>query len=371
MFTSLTAKKEKSLYKRFFPSPAFLTMPAVGVDVSDESIKFLGLTSKEGEKASIVFGNEHLEKGAVVRGEIRDISKLIKVLEVVGSRIKTHFVRVSLPEQKAYFFTTQVPENASHEQVLKLLEFKLEEHVPLSPKDAVVDYDCIPHLSDSAQDHLDVGVTVYPKETIERYTEVFSKAGLFPLSFEIEAQAIERSVVPSGYRGTCMIVDFGETSTGLSVVSRGTLGFTSTLDIVGSDITSIIMKELNLKKSEVTKIKNTVGVAGDSDNKSMTEQLLKKVDELAAEIKRHYAYWETRSKDEEGVKEQVERVVLCGGNANIHGLPEYLEHVLNIPVDRANVWQNALSFDEEIPDMSYELSLSYATAVGLAMRQIN
>jgi len=67
----------------------------------------------------------------------------------------------------------------------------------------------------------------------------------------------------------------------------------------------------------------------------------------------------------------VERVILCGGNANIQGLPEYLEHVLNISVDRANIWQNIFSFDEVIPEMPYEMSLSYATAVGLAMRKTN
>ncbi len=371
MSDTLTLKKEQSFFKRFFPSPTFLTMPAVGIDVSDESIKFLGLMSKNFNESSIVFGEERLESEVVVRGEIRDTDKLTKALSIIGEKMKTHFVRVSLPEQKAYFFTTQVPEDASHEQVLKLLEFKLEEHVPLSPKEAVVDYDRIPHLSISTHNHWDVGVTVYPKETIEKYTKVFSQAGLFPLSFEIEAQAIERSVVPSEYMGTCMIVDFGETSTGLSIISRGTLGFTSTLDIVGSDITSIIMEELGVKKDEVTKIKNTVGVVGSSEKITMTKQLLEKVDELAAEIKRHHTYWETRSKNEDGMKEKVERIILCGGNANIHGLPEYLEHALKIPVERANVWQNILSFDQVIPDMSYEVSLSYATAIGLAVRQIN
>ena len=163
MSNTITAKTEQSFFKRFFPSPTFLTMPAVGVDVSDESIKFLGSVLNKSEKFPIVFGEERLEDGAVVRGEIRDPDKLTSALLMVSKKLKTRFVRVSLPEQKAYFFTTQVPEDASHEQVSKLLEFRLEEHVPLSPEEAVVDYDRIPHLSGSSQNHLDVGVTVYPK----------------------------------------------------------------------------------------------------------------------------------------------------------------------------------------------------------------
>jgi len=198
MSNSLTAKKEWSFSERFFPAPTFLTMPAIGVDVSDESIKFLGLFSQKVGKSPVVFGEEHLEEGVVVRGKIHDPKKLVRALSAVSKRINTRFVRVSLPEQKAYFFTTQVPEDASHEQVLKILEFQLEEHVPLSAEDAVVDYDRIPHLSHTVQEHLDVGVTVYPRETVERYTEAFSEAGLFPLSFEIEAQAIERAGTRDG-----------------------------------------------------------------------------------------------------------------------------------------------------------------------------
>ncbi len=346
-------------------------MPAIGVDISDESIKFLELAPRRTGKAIVVYGNEHLGNGVVVGGEIKNPQKLVAGLRNILNQVKPRFVRASLPEQKAYFFTTQVPSDASREKVLKLLEFQLEEHVPLSPVEAVVDYDRIPHPGSVHPEQVSVGVTVYPRETVEKYTEVFFSAGFFPLSFEIEAQSIERTVIADGDDGTYMVIDFGETSTGLAVVSRGMLSFTSTLDIAGSDLTKVIMEELGVKKEEVSNIKNTVGIMGISGNSSFTKRITEAAEKLGEEVKRHYKYWEERENQDGSKKKVIERVILCGGNANVKGLPEHLERELGISVERANVWRNVFSLDDVVPNMPYEISLSYATVVGLALRSVN
>jgi type IV pilus assembly protein PilM len=344
-------------------------MPAVGVDISDTTIKFLQLAPSKVGFVPVVFGEERLEAGAVEGGEVRDPRKLAKGLTAVAARIEPLFVRASLPEQKAYFFTTHVPLGSSHDQVMQILEFQLEEHVPLSPAEAVVDYDLIVRKNKAHREHLDIGVTVYPRETVERYTEAIFEAGLFPLSLEIEAQAIERAVLSPDDGGASMVIDFGETSTGLSVVSHGTLGFTSTLDLSGSELTALMLEQ-GIDRTNISMVKNTVGIAGGREHAELTEALKQVVKKLGNEIRRHHSYWEThREEDEDQHKEEIRRVVLCGGNANLKGLPEYLEHMLELPVARANVWRNSFSFEEVIPVMPFEKSLTYATAIGLALRQ--
>ena len=361
-------QKGENAFLRSFPPPQFLTMPAVGLDVSDASIKCIALTDSSLGKIPVMFGEEKLPADTVVRGEIRDMEKLVEMLATVSKNIQRRFIRASLPEQKAYFFTTDVPSNASREQVLKVLEFKLEEHVPLSPAEAIVDYDPLPFSQNADSSELLVGVTVYPKNTVEKYTTAFLRAGLFPLSLEIEAQAIARSVVPEGDKGTYILVDFGETSTGLSIASEGNLRFTSTLDVAGSTITNVISEELNIEKEEIVHIKNTIGLSGNAHYATLTKKLIQTVRNLGEEIKRHHSYWGTREKMEHAKRKTIDGVILCGGNANIKGLPEYLEQVLKTSVRRANVWENAFSFDEYIPEMPYGTSLSYATAIGLALR---
>ena len=89
---------------------------------------------------------------------------------------------------------------------------------------------------------------------------------------------------------------------------------------------------------------------------------------LKDEIERHFRYWNNRT-DKKGKKvPQIEKVILCGGSSNVVGLREYLSGSLKARAERANVWQNAFSFDDVIPDIVFSQSLGYATAIGLALR---
>ena len=69
------------------------------------------------------------------------------------------------------------------------------------------------------------------------------------------------------------------------------------------------------------------------------------------------------------IAEKIDKIILCGGGANLAGLPEYLSFGVKIPAELANVWGNTISFEKTIPEIPFRKSLSYATAVGLAMEK--
>jgi len=62
--------------------------------------------------------------------------------------------------------------------------------------------------------------------------------------------------------------------------------------------------------------------------------------------------------------------LLCGGDANLIGFPEYLSYELKLPVEIGNPWINILSFEKRIPEIELRESLSYAIALGLALRAL-
>ena len=168
-----------------------------------------------------------------------------------------------------------------------------------------------------------------------------------------------------------MIVDFGKMRTGLAIVSNCVLTFTSTLEVEEEGLSKAIKKHLSVSEAEVDRIKNEEGLIGSKNNKELFATLLSVAETLKDNINKHYRYWQTRV-DEKGNKvEPIEKIILCGGNSNLKGLPEYLSGALKISVERSNVWTNAFSFDDFIPEMSRFQSLSYATAVGLALRDTN
>jgi len=340
-------------------------MPSVGIDISDRTMKFIELSNVREGRAPVRFGDRPLEEGIILGGKILDGKRLQKELSLLQKECHFSFARASLPEQQAYVFQIEVPTPEDEEQLMQTIEFKLEENVPLSPQEAMLGYDVL-GVKGSGE-HLVVAVTAYPRGNVERYVESLEGAGFIPLSLEIESQAIARAVVPRGDQDTYLIVDFGETRTGIAIVSRGLLAFTSTVEVRGRDLTATIKDRCKADSDEVARIKNEEGIRAEGKKHPLSEALRHVVSRLTDEIERHYTYWNTHTENEE--KDRVKKVLLCGGNANLAGLPEYLTARLRISVARANVWTNAFSFEEEVPAIPFEHSLSYATAVGLALNQ--
>lgn len=360
--------KNKSFFDRFFPIPKFLAVPSVGIDISDNSIHFMEFANKYDDKILKNFGSCVVPKGIVSKGEIQDEQALTDILKNIKEEYDINFVRASLPEEKAYLFQTQVPYNANNQDIINILEFKLEEYVPLSPSSAVFDYDILSKHKNN-ESHLDVVVAVYPKQTIEKYTSVFRNAGLTLLSLELEAQAIVRAVIKEGDNGTYMIVDFGKTKIGLSVVSNSVLSFTSTIEFEKEELTDAIIKNTGVSKKEADRIKNEEGLIKIKTNKKLHTELMGVAESFKDDIEKHYRYWKTRTDESGNRVDPIEKIIICGGNSNLAGLPEFLSGSLKVPVERADVWSNVFSSDNFIPDINRSDSFSYATAIGLALRE--
>jgi type IV pilus assembly protein PilM len=343
-------------------------MPSVGVDISDNTIKFLELVGAGNGRRLGKYGEYAIPQGIVSEGELKNVEKLADELKLIKQKYDLHFIRASLPEEKAYIFHTDVPDTRDERQIRNTIEFKLEEHVPMTPREAIFDYEVLKRHKNGAE-HIDVGVVAYPRLTIEKYAGAFHQAGLIPLSFEIEAQAIASAVVKDGDDGTYIIVDFGETRTGLFIMDKCRLAFTSTLEVKGRELTRSITKHLSVDAKEAIKIKNNDGLIRNRDNKDLLKSLMETITVLKEEIEKHYRYWHTRVDDRGKRVDRVEKIILCGGNANLAGLPEYLSGALNVRVERGNVWTNAFSLNDVIPEIDRNQSLSYATAVGLALRE--
>jgi len=362
--------KKGGVFERIFPPPKFLRMPAVGVDISDSSVKCIEIVEQGNTKRLGRFGELPIPDGAISRGMIQNSAALIKVLADLRATHHLNFIRASLPEEHVYVFQTLMPDDTPHEQIRTTLEFQLEEHVPIAPRDAVFDYEVMQHR-EAGQGHLYIDVSVYPKGVVQSYLDAFRAAKLTPLSFEVEARAVARAVLPRGDTGAVMLVDFGRLRTGIAVVSNGFLEFTTTVPLGGQPISTAIIEYLKIPPGEVDKIKNERGILGMREHKELYSALVNTVSLLRDEINKHVIYWNTHKDTDGNANSRIEKILLCGGGANLAGLPEYLSGTMRIPTEVVNVWRNAFSFEEVIPELTHAESLSYATAIGLALQGTN
>ena len=354
---------------KVFPPPRFLEVPAAGIDISDNSVRFLELEETKLGKVIKKHGSYPITPNSINNGKIIDIGQVAESLAQVRNEQKIKYIHASLPEEQAFLFQTTIPNTAIDQEQLKtILEFKLEENVPISSRDLVFDYEAV---EEEKADEIILNITAFPKETIAGYIESFNAAGLITLSFEIEGQSLARSIIPENHNGTYMIVDFGKKRTGIAIVSGEKLRFTSTVAVGGATLSRAIEKNFGVKGEEADRIKNEKGLARYKDNNELLETLITTVSVLRDEIRKHYTYWNTHTGANEKDREKIDKIILCGGSANLAGLPEYLSADMNVVVEVANVWANTFSLNDFIPDINYRHSLAYATSVGLALKGTN
>ena len=350
------------LFFRIFPPPNFFVAPSFGLDISDESVKFVELlNTKHGIRVGR-YGERAIPPGVIESGKIKDTKRMEEILSLLRKEEGVKSVRISLPEEQVYLFQLRL-EKAGLKNVREGIELALEDHVPIKAEEAIFDYDMVAEGEQS----LEVQVATIPKNIIENYLLIFKHSGVDVKSCELEAQAICRAVVKKGDMGTYMVVDFGKKRTGIFIVSGGIVMFTSTLDLGGMMLTNMIQKSFNVSFEEADKMKREFGLQRNVANKEIFAVLLNSVSVLRDEIVKHFIYWNTH-RDEEGKNNPlIQKIIFCGGDSNLIGLSDYISVSMKTPVEMANVWTNVVNTENYIPEMSFRQALAFSTALGLAL----
>lgn len=347
---------------KFFPPPNFLIAPSFGLDISDESLKFIELVSTKNGIRVGRHGEREIPPGVIESGKIKDPKRMEEILLSLRKEEGVKFVRVSLPEEQVYLFQLRL-EKKGLKNVKEGIELALEEHVPIQAQEAIFDYDLVKEDAQS----LEVQVAAIPQNVIEDYLLLFEHSEISVQSFELEAQALSRAVIKDGDMETYMIVDFGKKRTGIFIVSRGIVMFTSTLDVGGVILTNMIQKSFNVSFEEAEKMKHQYGLQRNVANKEIFAVLLNSVSILRDEIAKHFLYWHTHKDGEDKNNPPIKKIILCGGDSNLIGLADYISVSMKSPVQMANVWVNIVNTENYIPEMNFKQALSFSTALGLTL----
>jgi type IV pilus assembly protein PilM len=352
-----------SVLTKVLPPPRTLRMPAVALDVSDTSVKFLKLVESGDFSGYEIehYGVVDLQPGAVVNGSLEKPEVLAEAIRSISKQTNCQFVRMSLPEEHAYIFETSLKRTTAPKAIRSAIELKLEENVPLPPREAVFDYDI--EEDDLNHTHIRVVVTAYARSMVDKYFEACERAGVVPVAFEVEAEALARSVVPLSEEGAQLVIDLGETRAGIGIVQNNALRYTSTIEVGSGEIFSRLQEaDPALDEAAFKKILNSEGLSVKGVG---YEHILITVSKIVDELQLRLQYWDNQITEKQ--KPKITKIILCGGGANIKGLARYCESVLGVSVELANVWQNAFSLEDYVPTVPMGQSLGFATAIGLAL----
>jgi len=366
----------------------FLTLKseAFGLDISDLSLKIIKLKKKGKFLSLAAFGEEEIKPGIIKEGEIKDEEALVKILKealtkVKGEKLKTKYVIASLPEEKAFLQVIQMPK-MSEEDLKSAVIYEAENYIPLPIEEVYLDSQIVPPVYNHL-DHFDVLIAALPKKTVDPYLSCLKSAGLRPKALEIESLAIARALIKNEVTTfPVLLIDLGATRTSFIVFSGHSLRFTSSIPVSARSFTEIISKALKVNLAEAEKLKIKYGLEEKIELKikdkktevkkergEVFEALVPVLVDLIQQIKRYLEYYRTHASHEHLPPDGkgVAKILLCGGGANLKGLPELLSLELKIPTELGDPWIN-IPEGKKMEKLPFEKSLGYATAIGLALR---
>jgi len=349
-----------------------LESQSFGLDISDLSLKIIKL-EKTGEGLRLSsFGETRIPPGIIEGGEVKKAENLAEIIkkslkQVEGKRIKTKYVVSSLPEEKSFLDILQIP-IMKEEEIENAVRFEAENHIPLKLDEVYFDFEKIQPVSKQKK-YQEILIAATPKDIVDPYFKALEQAGLRPLALEIESLAIVRALIKKdALTGPLLIIDFGETRTSFIIFSGKSLRFTSTIPISSQYLTESISKSLKVSPKKAEKLKRDEGLEGE---KEIFEAMIPALTDLAEQIKIYLKYYRSHAPKNQVLTngKKLERILLCGGGANLKGLIGFLSSTLKVRVELGNPWANILKETvKEVPELSFEKSLAYTSALGLALR---
>jgi type IV pilus assembly protein PilM len=319
------------------------------------------------------FNRKEIKKGVIEEGAIKKEDDLITVLQEAvadakGEKIKTKYCVVSLPETEAYIRVLKLP-SLEAKEMSEAIKWEIEANIPMALDEVYFDWQII---KDDQGKNSDVLVGALPKTLVDPYLQVIKKAGFSPLAFEIESLAIARAVIKSAWSQPVMIIDLGAKRTSLILFAGLSVWFTCSLPVSNNSLIEEIADSLKIGLKEARNLKFEYGLEKIKEGKQVYEALEPKLLELAGEIKKYLNY----GQDDLLPKyfSGIGKILICGGGANLKGLDQFFSRHLKINVELGNPWINILDLKSgasELPALPFAESLSFATALGLALRGVN
>jgi len=366
----------------------------IGLDISDLSLKLVQL-KKKGDKTKIqALSRVELAKGIIETGEIKNNNEFLKKLKELITKpklgsVNSNEVVACLPDTKTFIKLIEVEK--SQNNIVDTIPAEIERHVPMSINEIYYDWQII----NTASDKYLILIGAAPQNIVNQYIELLSLAGLTVIALEIEATAICRSLLSeeniknkNQAQKNYAIIDIGAQRSNMIIYAKNTIVLSISIPISGGKITEKIASSLELKNEQAEKAKIICGIDKTKAQGIIYEILSDELNELNNRIKTTMDFYSNHYSNLGPINE----IIICGGGANIKNIDQFIGQFNGLTARLGNVFINlgenseniAANFTEThnlsskiINDkqdknlaVKQDSSLSFATAIGLALRNI-
>ncbi|MFH1744951.1 MAG: pilus assembly protein PilM [bacterium] len=374
----------------FFPLRKIIS--PIGLDISDLSLKFVQL-SKHGNKINVQsFGKVDVPPNFIIGGEIKKEEEVVNLINKLISKpdygtANIDETVVCLPEIKTFIKLLTI--NKSPNNIEDMVANEIEKHIPLSADKIYYDW----QLIKESEDKKIVLVGVAPKYIVDQYASLIEKTKLSLSGLEVESTAICRCLLNEEspqylkkYEIDYGIIDIGAKRASMIIYSKNTIATSVSIPISGLETTTRIAKTLDITMEQAEKAKIICGMDEQKAKGIVKKILLNVMGDLDKRINDVIDYYSK----EYPSRGKISKLILCGGGSKINDLDKYIakstsiETITGNPFINFNNTNNKLSEiftethkidgkiinDSRVSSVKQDASLSYATAIGLALKNI-
>lgn len=340
----------------------------VGVDISSTTVKLLELSVKNGRYWVESYAVMPLPENSVVEKSILDPEAVADALERVVNLANPHTTQVAIavPTSMVIHKIIEMDADMSDEEREVQIRMDAEQYIPFPLDEVSLDFEVLPDRL-ANPNRVNVLLVATRTENVDTRVEVLELAGLVAKVADVESYAMERAfsvfadTLPMG-ANTVGILDIGHTMTTLSVMQKGKIIYTREQVFGGRQLTQDVQSRYGLSFEEAGRAKKERTLPDDYD----TEVLEPFLDAVVQQAARSLQFFFSSSQFNE-----IDHILLAGGNANIPGLAKLLQQKLGYRVTIANPFlQMGFSPQIDIKKIENDAS-SLMVACGLALRSFD
>lgn len=330
----------------------------VGLDVGSYSVKAVALQPNK----------DRLTLQGYAQLRVGDQDQAVVVRQVIDQLgVKPRHAVTAVSGRSVIVRQVETPRLAEAE-LKSHIAYEADKYIPFGTDEVIIDCQPLPDREGESANNMEVVLVAVRRGFVEDHYNMLVSAGIQPEVIDVDVFAMVNAFTVLGpvpdeeQQGATALVDIGASKSWVAIVRGDRLLFQREIYLAGSEITDAIVRTFNETADVVEEIKLAPG-----DNlDAIIDAAMPALEDLANEVRLSFDYVEGQ------FDQEVTRVVLSGGSAQLPTMGELLGNVLGRPVQVFD----PLSGIDLVPSR-YDLhgldanAPSLTVALGLACHQID
>jgi type IV pilus assembly protein PilM len=344
--------------------------PLLGLDITTSSVKLIEITMSGGQYRVEAYAAEPTPQNAINEKAIVDAEAVGDAVRraVKRSGAKSTEAAVAISGDAAITKVIQMPRALRANDLEAQVEMQADQYIPFPMDEVSYDFEVL-GPSEKDPETNDVLLVATRTENVEQRQAAVRAAGLSAKIVDVEAFALENAcklmthqMPDGGIDRTIAVVDFGASSTTFSVLRNLKVVYTRDFSFGGQQLTEEIMRTYGLSM-EAGRAKKEGGLPGNYQS----EVLDPFIDDMTQQVSRSLQFYLASGSG----REQPEKILVCGGCANIPGVAEVISSRVGIAAEKGEpLGQMKLSSRAKAQAVQRDAT-ALLTACGLALRSFD